>query len=243
MTRENKLALVIGFGLLLLAGILVSDHLSAQQRVDEDSLVATEPHVIPDASILQPKNIPSATIALEPAVAPAPVLAEAEPQPQPPKRREIVIGQAPGTRDRVTNAPSRIDKELKVHIVKKGETLSEVAERYLGSRGQWQELARINNITNPNRLTVGTRLVIATAPNTTKPRSISESKVPVAPKVAAARTATVGEGDTLSDIAKRELGNANRWHDLWSANKAILPDPDRVTPGMILQLPVVSSAR
>ena len=30
MTRENKLAIVIGFGLLLFVGILVSDHLSAR---------------------------------------------------------------------------------------------------------------------------------------------------------------------------------------------------------------------
>ena len=30
MTRENKLALIIGFGLLLFVGILVSDHLSAR---------------------------------------------------------------------------------------------------------------------------------------------------------------------------------------------------------------------
>ncbi|NDC64960.1 MAG: hypothetical protein EBZ59_13495, partial [Planctomycetia bacterium] len=31
MTRENKLALVIGFGLMLFVGILVSDHFSAQR--------------------------------------------------------------------------------------------------------------------------------------------------------------------------------------------------------------------
>ena len=31
MTRENKLALVIGFGLILFVGILVSDHFSAQR--------------------------------------------------------------------------------------------------------------------------------------------------------------------------------------------------------------------
>ena len=32
MTRENKLALVVGFGLLLFVGILVSDHFSAAHR-------------------------------------------------------------------------------------------------------------------------------------------------------------------------------------------------------------------
>ena len=32
MTRENKLAMVVGFGLLLFVGILVSDHFSTAQR-------------------------------------------------------------------------------------------------------------------------------------------------------------------------------------------------------------------
>ena len=34
MTRENKLAMVVGFGLLLFVGILLSDHFSAAQRQD-----------------------------------------------------------------------------------------------------------------------------------------------------------------------------------------------------------------
>ena len=43
MTRENKLALVIGFGLMLFVGILVSDHFSAQ-RFDPATVVqADEP--------------------------------------------------------------------------------------------------------------------------------------------------------------------------------------------------------
>ena len=38
MTRENKLALVVGFGLLLFVGILVSDHFSAAHRQDKVDL-------------------------------------------------------------------------------------------------------------------------------------------------------------------------------------------------------------
>lgn len=38
MTRENKLALVVGFGLLLFVGILVSDHFSAAHRQDKADL-------------------------------------------------------------------------------------------------------------------------------------------------------------------------------------------------------------
>jgi hypothetical protein len=39
MTRENKLAMVVGFGLLLFVGILVSDHFSTAQRQETANLV------------------------------------------------------------------------------------------------------------------------------------------------------------------------------------------------------------
>lgn len=39
MTRENKLAMVVGFGLLLFVGILVSDHFSAAQRQETTRIV------------------------------------------------------------------------------------------------------------------------------------------------------------------------------------------------------------
>ena len=34
MTREHKLALVVGFGLVLFVGILIADHLAAGRRVN-----------------------------------------------------------------------------------------------------------------------------------------------------------------------------------------------------------------
>jgi len=40
MTRENKLALVVGFGLLLFVGILVSDHFSAAHRQDKANVAS-----------------------------------------------------------------------------------------------------------------------------------------------------------------------------------------------------------
>ena len=42
MTRENKLALVVGFGLMLFVGILVSDHFSAQ-RFDPATVAQATP--------------------------------------------------------------------------------------------------------------------------------------------------------------------------------------------------------
>lgn len=57
----------------------------------------------------------------------------------------------------------------------------------------------------------------------------------------AARTYTVKAGDTLSGIAKSELGNANAYMKIFEANKDQLSDPDKIKPGQVLKLPTASS--
>lgn len=54
---------------------------------------------------------------------------------------------------------------------------------------------------------------------------------------AGARTYTVKKGDTLSEIAQRELGAASRWKEIFEANRGTLNDPDRIMPGQVLTLP------
>ena len=47
----------------------------------------------------------------------------------------------------------------------------------------------------------------------------------------------VGEGDTLSDIARNHLGRSSRWIQIVGLNKDRLPNPDSMKPGMVLRLP------
>jgi nucleoid-associated protein YgaU len=53
----------------------------------------------------------------------------------------------------------------------------------------------------------------------------------------AARTYTVKAGDTLSGIAKSQLGNANAYMKIFEANRDQLTDPDKIKPGQVLKLP------
>jgi LysM repeat protein len=53
----------------------------------------------------------------------------------------------------------------------------------------------------------------------------------------AATTYTVQPGDTLSAIAKRFLGNANDYMEIFNANKDQLTDPDKIKPGQVLKIP------
>ena len=58
-----------------------------------------------------------------------------------------------------------------------------------------------------------------------------------APAAKAEKTYTVQSGDTLSEIAKRELGSANKYMEIFNANKDQLTDPDKIKPGQVLKIP------
>lgn len=54
---------------------------------------------------------------------------------------------------------------------------------------------------------------------------------------AATITYTVQAGDTLSGIAKKFMGNANDYMDIFNANRDQLSDPDKIRPGQVLKIP------
>ena len=97
------------------------------------------------------------------------------------------------------------------HVVTAGETLSAIAAMY-GT--DWQTLARINRISNPNLLRIGQRLTVP------------------------ARFVTVRRGDTLSGIAARTGVSAG---SLAAANG--ISNPDRIQVGQTLRIPSGGGAR
>jgi nucleoid-associated protein YgaU len=52
----------------------------------------------------------------------------------------------------------------------------------------------------------------------------------------------VKAGDSLSAIAKEILGDANRWKEIWEANKEAVPDPNVIRVGQELLIPAKSTA-
>ena len=48
---------------------------------------------------------------------------------------------------------------------------------------------------------------------------------------------TVQSGDSLSKIAKRVYGDANKWHTIFDANRDKIQNPDLIHPGQVLTLP------
>ena len=54
---------------------------------------------------------------------------------------------------------------------------------------------------------------------------------------AADQTYTVQAGDTLSGIAKKFLGDAGRWPEIFEANKDTIKDPNLIRVGQEIKLP------
>ncbi len=54
---------------------------------------------------------------------------------------------------------------------------------------------------------------------------------------ASQRTYTVKSGDTLSAIAKDQLGDGGSYMSIFEANRDQLTDPDKIKPGQILKIP------
>lgn len=67
--------------------------------------------------------------------------------------------------------------------------------------------------------------------------SIAAELVSKVEAVSTGRLYTVKAGDTLSRIAKRELGSYNRWQEIYQANKYKIKDPDVLQVGMELIIP------
>jgi len=68
----------------------------------------------------------------------------------------------------------------------------------------------------------------------------SATAQPAAPSAPPSTLYTVKSGDTLSKIAKQFYGDANRYNELFEANKPMLKDPDQIYPGQVLRIPAAA---
>jgi LysM repeat protein len=117
------------------------------------------------------------------------------------------------------------------YVVNPGETLSDIALR---SGRTVDELARLNNVADPDLIRAGQELLLSQPAATTTTVGAARSSSAPAGKAAggAGRRYTVRSGDTLSEIALR-LGV--RAEDLIAAND--LKDPDHVLAGSVIVVP------
>ena len=164
--------------------------------------------------LVQAQSPPATAVTVHPMA--KPVLAQPEP-PEP-------VAPVP-----LSGTKGEADASGHRHVVRPGDDLWSLAETYYGQGRDWRKIAVANPTVltgGPDRLMTGTMLII--------PDPAHRSASPDEP------TVTVRRGDTLSALAERELGAADRWPELFDANRAQLDDPDDLVAGTRLLLPAAA---
>lgn len=124
-------------------------------------------------------------------------------------------------------------EQKNTHTVAAGETLWSIAEKEIGSGYNAPDIAKANNLADPDKIEIGTKLTIpqvspimeqhgsVTSIQTTQV-TLHESKY------------TVKDGDTLWDISVAAYGDGYRWPEIAKTNK--IANPDLIYAGSVLAL-------
>lgn len=83
---------------------------------------------------------------------------------------------------------------------------------------------------------------LPSAPPAPAPTPVPQAPKPTTTPEAGGGTYTVQSGDSLSAIAQRLFGDANRWHELFELNRDQIENPDLIYPGQVLKLPGAAPA-
>src|SRR5258708_4302067 len=128
-----------------------------------------------------------------------------------------------------------------MHVVSKGETLWSIALRYYNDGFNWKKIANANNIINPTKIKVGTKLIIPmptiSAPTPTpKPQISSEAASTSRTGMEINnQTYTVVKGDNLWKISVQIYGNGYKWIQIANANH--LHNPNLIHSGNVFIIP------
>ncbi len=146
--------------------------------------------------------------------------------------------------------------------VQKGDTGASIAKKTLGDPNKWKLIAAANGNKDARRLKVdeilnipavggtsvadtgmkpagipGNSLVPPVNPADGPTETIRAVPAPAPAPEAAAREVEVRSGDTLYEIARRELGDPNLYYKILKVNPGL--DPKKIRPGMKVKLPVL----
>ncbi len=109
------------------------------------------------------------------------------------------------------------------YVVQPGDTLTSIARDQLGDGNRWPEIFALNRnvIRNPDLIFPGQVLILPSGP-------------PMQPPP---RFYVVRAGDTLTSIAREQLGDSNQWGVIFALNRDVISNPDLIVVGQVLRLP------
>ena len=226
MTREHKLALVVGFGLVLFVGILIADHVAAEGRTRPKWPAAMIQPSMPDGLLQEIPLAPSAKVTLNQDRGNQDLAYEGPNVEFAPREPRDHVGRPPNTPPKQDFTPT--PRGAIYYTVLRGDSLTRIAQKELGNQNRWREIQRLNGLPNQN-ITVGQKLRMPDDGSSRRVTQTRYQEVEMKPQ-----EYTVLRGDSLTGIAKKRLGNQNRWREILRLNK--LPNQD-ITVGQQLLLP------
>lgn len=129
------------------------------------------------------------------------------------------------------------DKLPGKYTVKENDTLFTIAEKYYSDGYKYTEIAKANNLSDPNAVEKGQALEIPKQPEpSTQPETATGggNSTIWGPRIEG-DSYTVVEGDWLSKIAGRTYGDIFAYNKIAQANN--ISNPDVIEPGMVLKIP------
>lgn len=152
-------------------------------------------------------------------IVPAPV-----PDPAPGDGNDSDVSQIPQPEQQMTPVS---------YTVARGDTLWKIAKKFYGDGALWQKIYADNAaaIKNPNKIYAGQTILIYPLQG--------DGTILQRPDdgVAAGGTYTVGQGDTLWNIAKKAYGSGKKWKKIYEANRDKLKNPNQLRVNQILVIP------
>lgn len=137
------------------------------------------------------------------------------------------------------------EQQKATYVVSSGDTLWAIAEKSYKSGYYWTEIARANNLKNPDMIDVGMKLTLPRiaqkitqeiVPSTV---SVTQTITPTqnAPNEVkiTGNTYTVVRGDNLWNICVRAYGDGYKWVEVARVNN--LSNPDLIHSGNVFKLP------
>jgi nucleoid-associated protein YgaU len=130
-----------------------------------------------------------------------------------------------------------IDEELVIYVIKEGDTLKSIAEKYYGMPTKERTIADLNFIENPSSVKVGEEIIVDVKPlgkSEVIKKAVSSQKISQA-FAGDKKTYTIQKGDTLGKIAKQLLGRSSDAGILLKANPGL--NPKNLKIGDVIVIP------
>jgi nucleoid-associated protein YgaU len=261
MARETKIGLLVGLGVILLIGIIVSDHLSAVRRQDPATMIgfgpASQEGLNSENRARPPGETDASAVSTEGTTPAVPLPGEDDHSSMPDDNDNTPAPAADTHGTSTAQAPTNPNPlgrpggatavtpvaatpvvssvaplALATHTVQTGDTLSKIARKYYNN-----DQTKWTLIQAANADALGPQCQLKTGMKLTIPAPPRVETLVSAPTAHSPSIVTVQRGDTLGTLAARTMGDKNKWKALFDENHDQLKRETDLKVGMVLRVP------